>query len=158
MLPDHSLVCLAFYVHIEPCTAVTLELLRQTCHQTSAQSHSGCRCSHGCENDTIRTQARCNVSIPARLESILEPPDYRTSDLRVPDSGLGPLGPLGPPHFGSGNLGSITHVVHEAYSTYSVVVRSNIVFFPPTSATEVVRAPPRAAELSRHAPRRLRPA
>ena len=33
---------------------------------------------------------RCNVSIPARLESILKPPDYRTLDLRVPDSGLGP--------------------------------------------------------------------
>ena len=68
---------------------------------------------------------RCNVSILARLELILKPPDYRTSDLRVPDSGLGP------PHFGSGNLGLIMHVVHEAYSTYSVVVSSNIIFFPP---------------------------
>ena len=74
---------------------------------------------------------RCNVSIPARLESILEPPDYRTSDLQVPDSGLGPLGPLGPPHFGSGNLGSITHVVHEAYHTYTVIVRSLYSLLPP---------------------------
>ena len=80
---------------------------------------------------TFKVPSGCNVSIPARLESILKPPDYCTSDLQVPDSGLGPLGPLGPPHFGSGNLGSITHVVHEAYSTYSVVVRSNIVFFSP---------------------------
>ena len=70
-------------------------------------------------------EARCNVSILARLESILKPPDYCTSDLRVPDSGLGP------PHFSSGNLGSITHVVHEAYSTYSVIVSSNTIFLPP---------------------------
>ena len=67
----------------------------------------------------------CNVSIPARLELILKPANCLTSDIQVPDSGLGPLGPLRPSHFGSGNLRSITHIVHEADSTCSVVVSLN---------------------------------
>ena len=98
-------------------------------------SLAGARGSFPCSNlpsiGPGPTHTRCNVSIPARLESMLKPPDYCTSDLRVPDSGLGPLGPLGPPHFGSGNLGSITHVVHEAYRTYTVVVRSLYSLLPP---------------------------
>ena len=92
-------------------------------------SLAGARGSFPCSNlpsiGPGPTHTRCNVSIPARLESMLKPPDYCTSDLRVPDSGLGP------PHFSSGNLGSITHVVHEAYRTYTVIVRSYTIFFPP---------------------------
>ena len=66
----------------------------------------------------IDTLHQCNIPVLGTLESTLEPSESCTSDIWVPDSGLGPLGPPGPLHFSSRNLGSIMHIVHEAYSTY----------------------------------------